>query len=99
VPVVAEVATLKFKLDADALPLTRIDLPLGLAVGIPSLDGLNVITQFTSHHSEEEDNALLVDRLVTEAPEIERVPVSRTIAELPVPMISCGRRVAARMRV
>lgn len=84
---VSEVTTLELKLDAHALPFSRIDLALGLAVGIPGLDCLDVISEFASHHSEEEDDALLVDRLVTKTPEVEGVPVGRAVVELAVKMM------------
>lgn len=62
---VSEVPALEFELDADPLPLPRVHLPLRLAIRKPSLNGFDVIPQFTGNHAEEKDDALLVDRLVT----------------------------------
>jgi hypothetical protein len=85
--VVSEVPTLKFKLDSHPLPLSSVYLTLCLAIRVPSLNGFNVIPQFTSDHAKEEYNTLLVDWLMTKPTEVNRVPVRRAAIESGVSMV------------
>ena len=64
VAMVSEVSALELELDSHPLPFASVHLALCLAVREPGLNGFDVIPQFTSDHSEEEHDALLVDRLV-----------------------------------
>ena len=52
VPVIAEIAALKFKLDVHALPSLRGDLPLGLAVRESGLNGFDDVAQLFGNQSE-----------------------------------------------
>lgn len=69
--VVAEIAALKFKFEADALPAVGADLALGFAVGKAGLHGLDDVAEFLGDHAEEQDDALFVDGFVAEAAEVE----------------------------
>jgi hypothetical protein len=62
--VISKVAALKLELDSNALPLTGIDLALGLTIGEAGLNGFDQVPELTSHHAEEKDDAVLIDGLV-----------------------------------
>src|SRR5713101_3970337 len=97
VAVVSEIPALELELDSYPLPLARIYLTLCLAIRVTGLNGFNVIPQFTSDHAEEEHNALLVDWLMTEPTEVDRVPVSRAVLKFGVSMPSRERRRGTRL--
>jgi hypothetical protein len=75
VAVVAEIAAFKFKFEVDALPTLRSDLALGFTVREAGLHGFDGVAKFFGDHAEEQDDALFVDRLVTEAAEIHGLAV------------------------
>ena len=78
VAVVAEVAALEFKFDVDALPAFGADLTLGFAVGEAGLDGFDHVAEFLGDDSEEQDDALFVDRFMAQAAEVEGVAIGWT---------------------
>src|SRR5260370_35249303 len=77
--VVAEIPALKFKLDAHALPPFGSDLAHGFTVGESSLDSLDHVPQLFRQHSEQQHDALLVHRLMTQPAEVTRVAIDRSI--------------------
>ena len=78
---VSEIPTLKLKLDSDSLPLSGGNLPFGFTIGIASLNCFHIVTKFSRYNPKQEDNATLVHWFMSEAPEIYRVAVCRTVAE------------------
>jgi hypothetical protein len=89
-PVLSKVAAFELEFNPNTLPLARVDLTLGLAVRIPRLHRLDVISEFASYHPEEEDNTLLVDRLMAKAAEVNGIAISGPISQLGVALF--GRR-------
>src|SRR5208283_423451 len=77
-----KISTFVLELDSDSLPLARANLPLGLAVGVTSLYGLDEIAQFSRDHPEKKHDALLVDGFVPQTAKIERVSISRDSIQL-----------------
>jgi len=75
--VLSAIPAFELELDSHPLPLACIYLTLRLAIGVSGLYGFNVIPHFASDHSEKEHDALLVDRLMTEATEVDWVSVCR----------------------
>src|SRR5208282_1178004 len=78
--VVAEIPALKFKFDAHALPPVGSDLPHSLTVRESYLDGFDDVAQFFGQHAEQEQDALLVDRLVAQPAEVDGVAIGCTIS-------------------
>ena len=78
VAVVAEIAALKFKFDEHALPSFGSDLAHGFAIGEAGLDGLDHVAEFVGEHAEEEDDTLLVHRLMAEAVEIDGIAMGKS---------------------
>ena len=77
VSMIPEIAALKLEFDANALPTVRPDLPLRLTIRVTRLHRFNHVAKFLGHHPKQEHHALLVDRFVAEASEINRVAVGR----------------------
>jgi hypothetical protein len=77
--VVAEIPALKFKLDAHALPSFGSYLPHGLAVGEPRLNRLDQVAEFSGEHPKEKDDALLVDRFMSQPAEVRGASVGSAI--------------------
>jgi hypothetical protein len=63
VPVISERAGSELEFDSHTLPtlVPPIDAPLGLTVGKGSMYGFDDEAELVADHTEEEDNALLVD--------------------------------------
>jgi hypothetical protein len=76
VAVIAEIAGFKFEFDVDALPALGSDLAFGFAIGKTGLDGFDDVAQLFGDHAEEKDDALFVDRFVTEATEVHGLAVA-----------------------
>ena len=95
---ISEIPTFEFELDSHPLPLARIHLALRLAIGVPGLYGFNVIPHFASDHSEEEDDALLVDRLMPEPTEVNRIPVRRAAIKFGMSVTLGERRRGSTLR-
>jgi hypothetical protein len=79
--VVSKVPALELELDPHALPLAGAYLALRFAIGEFGLNRLDRIAEFDSQHAEEKNDALLVDRFVAQASEVDRVPVCRALVE------------------
>src|SRR2546423_644979 len=77
--VIAVAPALEFKFDMNALPTFGSDLSLGLAIGESALNRFDQVAQFPGNHAEEEDDALFVDRLVTQPAEVEGFSVNGAI--------------------
>src|SRR5260221_9099754 len=77
--VVAEIPALKFKFDVHALPAFRADLALGFTVGESHLHRLDEVAQFFGEHTKEKYDALLVDRFMAKAAEVDWVTVGEAI--------------------
>lgn len=84
-PVFAEVAALELEFDVDALPSAGADLADGLAIGEAGLDRFDQVTEFLADHTEEGDDALLVDRFVAQATEVHGVAIGWPIFQRRVP--------------
>ena len=76
VAVIAEIAAFKFEFDVDALPALGSDLAFCFAIGKTGLDGFDNVAQLFGHHAEEKDDALFVDRFVTEATEVHGLAIA-----------------------
>ena len=79
VSVIAEIPTLKFKLEVHALPALRADLALGFAVREARLNGFDDVAEFFGDQSKEKHDALFVDRLVAKAAEVDGIAVGGAI--------------------
>ena len=79
--VIAEVPAFKFKLDADALPLTGRNLALCFAVREASLNRLDQVTQFPGNHPKKEYDAIFVDRCMPQAAEVYGVAVCWAVGQ------------------
>ena len=77
---VAEIPALKFKLDEHALPASRSNLALGLAVGESLLHRFNDIAQFFREHPKLQHYALLVDGLVPHPAKVDGIAVCGTVS-------------------
>ena len=89
-PVIAKIPTLKFKFDPNSLPPAGCNLALCLAIRVPSLKCLAHIAPFLRDDSKEENYALFVHRLVSEAAEINRVTVGWPVVK-PCVFLPCQR--------
>ena len=76
---IAEVSAFKLKLDAHPLPLASLNLALRLAVRESGLNCLHKVAKFTGNHAEKKHNTVLVDWFMTQATEVDRVAIHRTI--------------------
>jgi hypothetical protein len=68
--VVVEILALKFKFDAHALPASRSDLPLGLAVRESLLHRFDTVAKLVREHSKEEHDALFIYGFMEEPREV-----------------------------
>ena len=68
--VVAEVAALEFKFNANLFPALRSNLPFRLAIRESDANGFHDVTQFLGEHSKEQNDALFVDRFMAEPGEV-----------------------------
>ena len=59
--IVMKTAGGELEFDADASPFSVVALSLCFAIGVAGADDFDLETQLFGHHSEEHDNALLVD--------------------------------------
>ena len=84
VSMVSEIAALILKLYPYPLPFTGSNLPLRFAIGIAGLHGLDQITQFPGHYSEQKHDALFVHRLMPKTPKIDRIAVGGRAVQLTV---------------
>src|SRR5206468_12515278 len=75
-----EVATFKFKLNADALPHAAGDLEHGFAVGKIGLNAKNDEAEPPRQHAENKDHAQLVYRFVRHFRQHHGAAIDRTIA-------------------
>ena len=74
-----EVAALKFKFDADALPYARPDFIHGFAVREILLNTQNTKAKLARKHTEREDHAELVDRRESQSVAFKRRAGKRAI--------------------
>ena len=74
-PVVAEIAALKFKFDVHALPALRPDLAFRLAIGETGLNRFDHVAQMFRDHPKKEHDALFVDRFVAQGREVQRLSI------------------------
>ena len=83
-----EVAALIFKLNADALPLSRLDFIHGFAVREALLKSEHAEAEAMREHAEVENHAEFVHRLVVHAFEFHGRPSHRTVTEAVAPVIA-----------
>jgi hypothetical protein len=83
--VVAEIPTLKFKLDMHTLPSFGSYLPHGLAVGKPRLNRLDHVAEFFGEHPKEKYDTLLVDRFMPQPAEVGGIAIGSAISSRHVP--------------
>src|SRR6267142_2540566 len=94
---IAEVATLKLKLDPDPLPFPGLDLTFRLAIRESRLNRLNQVSKLSSYHAEQEYYSVLIHGLVAETTKINRISVGRTIPQFGVLVSRTeGRRIQMR---
>jgi hypothetical protein len=75
---IAEIATLKFKLDPNPLPFSGLDLTLRLAIGEARLNCLHQEAKLTSYHPEQEYHTVLIHGLVSQPAKIDGISIGRT---------------------
>jgi hypothetical protein len=73
--VVAKIPALKFKFDMNALPSSRSDLPLCLAVRESCLNSFDRVAQLFREHAKKKYDALLVDRFVAHLVEVHGIAI------------------------
>jgi hypothetical protein len=77
---VPEIAALKFKFDAHALPALPRNLPFGIAIGESGLDGFDHVAQIFRDHPKQKHNALFEadgQECLSHSPKLNRCVVIR----------------------
>jgi hypothetical protein len=90
VPVISERPALELELNPDPLPFAWANLALGFAVRETLLDRFDEVAEFVSHHPEEEDDALFIDRLVAKTAKPQGIPVGGPVIKAGMPVCHSG---------